>query len=66
MGAKKWCPSFFLKKMGVPENKKRWAKNGLLKMQNRNSLKSKRNCDKEKNEREAGTCHLFGSGHHRA
>ena len=44
---KKLCPYFSSKKMGAPENKKRWAKNGQLKMQNRNSLKSKRKCVEE-------------------
>ena len=31
MGAKKWCPSFFLKKMGDPKKKKDGLKNGLRK-----------------------------------
>ena len=48
MGAKKWCPLFFfLKKMGDPKIKKRWAKDGLRKIQNRISYKSKRKCVKE-------------------
>ena len=49
---KKWAPKngahlFILKKMGAIENKKRWAKDGLLKMQNLHSIKSKTKCFQE-------------------
>ena len=48
----KWAPKigahyFFFKKMGDPKIKKRWAKDGLRKIQNRISYKSKRKCVKE-------------------